>query len=189
MEFGMPLTFKTEFAFWEECYKIGMKNGWCSGEFARADGDFIDENDCLNKDSVFVIDTKRELIRYFKHGNWCLGSAVIFENLCFIQQDNGGDEYLTMKLFSDGVVRTFESISFGHMIEKKEDNMYEYIKGLTEAVCFLKDGKFTKTDSRGNIVRKGKNGLAVMETKMYLSVSYGTALKEDLEDIHGVIAI
>jgi len=38
-----------------------------------------------------------ELKRNFIHGNWILGQAFCFDSLCFIQQVNGGDEWLTIK--------------------------------------------------------------------------------------------
>jgi len=111
MYFGRKLKTEKEKEFWAECYKIGMRNGWCNGEYERMDGNFITEEDRLNKDSVSVIDDLKTLRSFFIHGNWCLGQAIIYKNLCFIQQVNGGDEWLTMKKFSDGKVRSFESIT------------------------------------------------------------------------------
>jgi hypothetical protein len=184
---GRPKLFKQEIAFWKKCYEIGMQNGWCSGKYAIADGDYIVEEDRLNKDSVCVIDTVRELIKFFKEGNWCLGQAVIHKNLCFIQQVNGGDEWLTMKEFSDGIVRSFESISFGRMIEDK-DNLYEFIEDLKGAVVIYTTREFVKTDKEGEIVR-GKDGLALTEEKDYLEISYGRHLKKDMKGMYGIIAV
>lgn len=114
MLFGRALKTKEEKEFWAACYKIGMKNGWCSGEYDRQDGNFIVEEDRLNEKSVCVIDSIGELRRFFKHGNWCLGCAVIYKDLCFIQQINGGDEWLTIRKTAKGA-ESFESITFGPM--------------------------------------------------------------------------
>jgi len=100
--------------FWERAYKIGIKNGWCSGRYAIADGNFIMPEDRLNKNSCSTIAHLDDLYKFFKHGNWCLGSAIIYKNLCFIQQVNGGDEWLTIKNFPDEAIN-FESISFEGM--------------------------------------------------------------------------
>ena len=55
-----------------------------------------------------------ELLDKFAHGNWCLGQAFYVGELCFIQQVNGGDEWLTIKQDVP-----FESISFGRIIGDK----------------------------------------------------------------------
>jgi hypothetical protein len=52
-----------------------------------------------------------ELEARFVHGNWCLGSAFYLGNLCFIQQVDGGDEWLGIK---ENVA--FESASCAAMI-------------------------------------------------------------------------
>jgi hypothetical protein len=184
---GRPKLFIKEVAFWKKCYEIGMQNGWCSGEYAIADGDYISESDRLNENSVCVIDTVRELIKFFKQGNWCLGQAVIHKNLCFIQQVNGGDEWFTMKEFSDGVVRSFESISFGRMIENKRD-MYQYIEDLKGAVVIYTKGSFVRRNKKGDIDRN-KDGLAITEERDCLEISYGKYLKQELKQMYGVIAV
>lgn len=118
-----PLT-KEENTFKEQCYAIGMENGWCNGEFARQDGNFIFEEDRLNKNSFCVMDTLKKLKSFFRHGNWCLGQAVIYKNLCFIQQVNGGDEWLTIKKFDTGI-KAFESISFERIIKEGKPKEFE----------------------------------------------------------------
>ena len=109
---------KKEKEFWQRAYSLGMKNGWCSGRYAMEDGNFIVEDDRLNKNSCIVINKDGKLYKFFKRGNWCLGQAVIHKDLCFIQQVDGGDEWLTIKNFDDEAV-AFESISFD-MIHYKE---------------------------------------------------------------------
>lgn len=110
---------KKEREFKERAFKIGMANGWCSGRYAIEDGDFIVEEDRLNRNSFSVIHTIGELKDFFKQGNCCLGQAIIFKDLCFIQQVNGGDEWLTIKNFKDEAV-DFESMSFKRIIKRGE---------------------------------------------------------------------
>lgn len=119
MEFGRKLT-KEELPKWELFYQLGMKNGWMNGSYAHADGDFIVEADRLNKNSGFAIDKVGELKKFFKHGNWCLGDSVIFKDFCFMQQVNGGDEWMVCKYDKDtNSAFSFESWSCGRMIEDK----------------------------------------------------------------------
>lgn len=66
----------------------------------------------FDKASIYSCETLQELKEKFDHGNWCLGQAYNYRNFCFIQQTNGGDEWLSIK---DGFV--FESASCGRMIE------------------------------------------------------------------------
>ena len=104
-----PKTLK-EKEFAEAAYKIGMNNGWCSGRYAIADGDFIVEEDRLNRESFSVVDTVEDLRAFFKQGNWVLGQAVIFKDLCFMEQVDGGSEFLVIKNGKDGCF-AFESWS------------------------------------------------------------------------------
>ena len=106
-----------------------MKNGWCSGRFELEDGNFITEEDRLNKNSFIVIEKQEQLKKFFEHSNWCLGQAVIFRNLCFIQQVNGGDEWLTIKKFKNET-KDFESISFERIINENPKEFEKYIKKL-----------------------------------------------------------
>lgn len=135
--FGREAKGVTEEALVLKCYYAGMKNGWASGEYAIGDGNFIAEEDRLNTKSIMFIDTKRELKRFFKYGNWCLGQGVIHKDLFFLQQVNGGDEWATYKIIGDEI-KKFESISFQRIIECKEFDKYmkslsgtikEYFKG------------------------------------------------------------
>jgi len=119
MQFGRRLKTAAEKEFWKEAYKIGMENGWCSGKYAEQDGNFIVEEDRLNKKSVLAIDNIATLKAFFKQGNWCLGQAVIYKSLCFIQQVNGGDEWLVIKCGQDSVF-SFESWSCSRMDIGKE---------------------------------------------------------------------
>ena len=120
--------------FWKRAYKLGMKNGWCSGRYAMEDGNFIVEADRLNKNSCLILHNLDGLYKFFKHGNWCLGDAVIYKNLCFIQQVNGGDEWLTIKNFLDEAI-AFESLSFEEMDYNEFENAMEHLLEETKSKC------------------------------------------------------
>lgn len=128
-----------ETEFKDAAYKIGMKNGWCSGAYAIADGDFIVEEDRLNKNSFCVVDRPGDLKRFFDFGNWCLGQAVIFGDLCFINQVNGWDEWLTIKRFENGQGKkylAFESISWRRFIAEHEfDDLLSRLEKATYEQC------------------------------------------------------
>jgi hypothetical protein len=62
----------------------------------------------------------------FQYGYWCLGQGFYYRNLCFINQIDGGDEWLTIK---DDYA--FESITFARIIGDGEFNAY--IKRLLNA--------------------------------------------------------
>ncbi len=84
--------------------KIGKQNPWIR-----------EANDPpFNTQSFHCCVNDDELLDKFAHGNWCLGQAFYRDNLCVIQQVDGGDEWLTIK---EGT--PFESISFGQIIKKE----------------------------------------------------------------------
>jgi len=136
MQYGRKLKTDKEKMFWKAAYKIGMNNPWASGKAAIEDGDFIVEEDRLNMDSVTVIEDIETLREFFKAGNWCLGQAVIYKSLVFMQQENGGDEWLTMKRFiPDNEVIDFESVTFMPMAYEYADiegEHYQSYRGSKE---------------------------------------------------------
>ena len=69
-----------------------------------------------------------ELLAKFKHGNWCLGQAFHIGDLCFIQQVDGGDEYLAIK--GGHVV---DSIGFGRIIERSGEQAVQEVLGRLRA--------------------------------------------------------
>lgn len=101
------------------CYKAGMENGWASGKYARADGDFISEADRLNRNSICFCDSIESLKSFFMHGNWCLGQGIIYKNLFFLQQVDGGDEWATYRIKEDHAF-AFESMTMGAIIKGGE---------------------------------------------------------------------
>lgn len=109
---GIPLQKTRWIKKWVD---IGKKNPW----IRKAD------DPPFNTQSFCECQTDHELLERFKNANWSLGQAFFVGNLCFIQQVNAGDEWLTIK---DGT--PFESISFGLII--KEDGMAEAQKTIDD---------------------------------------------------------
>ena len=71
-----------------------------------------------------------ELKDIFRHGNWALRMGLCLqinknESLIFVQQVNGGDEWLTLK-HTGSHVFAFESISWGIIIEKYGNIEYNH---------------------------------------------------------------
>jgi len=71
-------------------------------------------------------ETIEELEENISQGNWCLGQAFYYKNLCFINQVDGGDEWLTIK---DDL--SFESMTFSGII--KDGEFYDLINRLLTA--------------------------------------------------------
>lgn len=95
--------------------KLGVANHW----IARATDPFFDEN------SFRECTTVDELAEFLSRGNWCVGTAFFYKDICFINQVNGGGEWLTIK----GKV-PFESISIPSYNETEEETIarvHEYI--------------------------------------------------------------
>lgn len=132
-EYLLPTASQKEFM--EMCYKIGMKNHWCSGKAAIEDGDYVVEEDRLNRDSFKIFDSLDKLKEYFARGNWCLGSSFIYNDLCFMNQVDGGGEWLTIKRFGDEAI-AFESMSMSLIIkdEKFEDTIRR-LEAATKEQC------------------------------------------------------
>ena len=84
--------------------KLGKQNPWIR---QAGDPPFTTQSfhACVSDD---------ELLDKFGHGNWCLGQAFYRGDVCFINQSNGGDEWLVIKQDTP-----FESISFGRVIDAK----------------------------------------------------------------------
>ncbi len=113
------------------CYKKGMTNGWASGKYAMEAGDFIVEDDRLSKDSIGFADTLPELKAFFKDGGWTLGTGVIYKNLFFLQQIDGGDEWAVYEIEPGGKVgNEFESITMNAFIKPKDRLNHETFEEL-----------------------------------------------------------
>jgi hypothetical protein len=101
--------------------EIGQGNPWIS-----------EANDPpFNELSFHICQDIRELADRLLHGNWCLGQAFSLDNICFINQVDGGDEWLTIR---DRV--SFESITmqtFDESREQAEARLFRTIERIRRA--------------------------------------------------------
>ena len=84
---------------------IGQRNSWISQAW---DPPFI-------RSSFSRCESVEELKEKLERGNWCLGQAFYYENICLINQINGGDEW---RVIRDGIA--FESITARAIIRDGE---------------------------------------------------------------------
>lgn len=110
---------------------LAMENYWISGRAAIYDGDpFSAIENPLTENSFGVMPTIAELHETFLHGNWAIRCAFAYKNLAFINQVDGGDEWLVIKEFDDDLI-AFESVSFGRMTDA--DGFEAYMARLLKA--------------------------------------------------------
>lgn len=64
------------------------------------------------------------------HGNWCLGQAFWYKDICLINQIDGGDEWLVIKQN-----RAFESFTCDLMGREKFINSIKSIRKATVEQC------------------------------------------------------
>lgn len=94
--------------------QIGRNNSWIRDAY---DPEF-------NERSFAECKTIDYLIQQFAHGNWSLGSAFYYGNLCFINQVDSGDEWTVIR----GDIN-FESVSCGAIVNSQGvDAMKELIQ-------------------------------------------------------------
>ncbi|MEV6871455.1 DUF3846 domain-containing protein [Amycolatopsis sp. NPDC051128] len=87
----------------EQWYRLGIENPWISS----ADDPPFTRNSFVG---CYSID---ELEENIGHGNWAIGTAFYYRDLCFINQVEGGDEWLTIR---HGIA--FESMTLEPSIEE-----------------------------------------------------------------------
>lgn len=78
---------------------------------------------------------------FFEHGNWALRQGVLFGDLAFINQINGGDEWWVLKNLGEGSWLDFESMNMG-AIAKDSSDFIRNVAGMqlaTEDECRTKE--------------------------------------------------
>jgi hypothetical protein len=109
--------------------KACQKNHWLKVGGA----DFEPDGFCCEHDYPYILersDGVGMLERFFAHGNWAIRAAVQHHDLFFVNQINGGDEWWTLKIDCDQLLR-FESIIFRHIIARGE--FPSYVQRLRDA--------------------------------------------------------
>lgn len=93
-----------------------QENGWLKvGGYPWQDDPYLEEYpyEFVKTSSV------EELRGFFAHGNWTLRQGIVYEDLAFVQQVDGGDEWWTLKRTDSGWL-DFESWSFGRIVQEPE---------------------------------------------------------------------
>ena len=82
------------------------------------------DDPCLESDSSYTFceyDDIAMLRLFFEHGNWSIRQGVIYRDLFFCNQVNGGDEWWTCRYDHEaGEYFPFESITMKAIINKGE---------------------------------------------------------------------
>lgn len=106
--------------------KAAKKNYWISGKASIDDGDpFAALEYEFKESSIHECQSLQELKEKLDGSNWAIGQCFAYGDLIFINQVNGGDEWLTMKFFGDELV-IFESVTFRPMIHDYQEIEGEY---------------------------------------------------------------
>lgn len=100
-----PLTEEEQRSLEAKC----QENDWLKrGGIAWEDDPYMEEYP-YSFDRCFSM---QDLQDFFKQGNWPIRKGVVYGDLAFIQQVNGGDEWWTLKKDEAGNWHDFESICF-----------------------------------------------------------------------------
>ena len=94
----------------EKWLSIAQQNPWIRQRGSGDANDMCAFEPPLNEFDIFQCGTIEELYSFLVRENWMLGQPFYFQNLCFINQINAGDEWLVIR---DGVA--FESLTAGAM--------------------------------------------------------------------------
>lgn len=100
----------------ETLIKKCQQNGWLMrGGYDWQDDPYLEEYPY----EFSCADDLEELRGFFTHGNRAIRQGIVYKDLAFIQQVNGGDEWWTLKQVDDGWM-SFENITFGNMVKDPE---------------------------------------------------------------------
>lgn len=109
----------------ESLEAICQKNGWLKrGGYPWQDDPYLEEYP-YEFDRCFSME---DLSDFFKAGNWAIRQGVVYGDLAFIQQVDGGDEWWTLKQDGPDWV-PFESLSL-QAIAKERSELVRYVAGM-----------------------------------------------------------
>jgi len=109
----------------EKWLSIAQQNAWIRQRGSQDANDTCAFEEPLSEHDFFQCGTIEELYNFLSRGNWMLGQPFYYQNLCFINQINAGDEWLVIR---DGLA--FESLTAEAMgFEEFKD----WIKCITKA--------------------------------------------------------
>lgn len=105
-----------------------QENGWLKrGGYDWQDDPYMEEYPY----SFVRTESLDDLRQFFSHGNWAIRQGILYHDLAFVQQVNGGDEWWTLKQTEDGWL-AFESWSF-ELISDEPDRFSRAIASMEMA--------------------------------------------------------
>lgn len=117
-----PLTEEEQKVLEAKC----QENGWLKrGGYPWQDDPYLEEYP-YSFDRCFSMEDLRD---FFRQGNWAIREGVVYGDLAFIQQVDGGDEWWTLKKDESGNWHDFESISFKR-IAGDISELTRYVAGM-----------------------------------------------------------
>lgn len=109
----------------ESLEEMCQQNDWLKrGGYDWQDDPYLEEYP-YEFDRCFSID---DLSDFFRAGNWAIRQGVVYGDLAFIQQVNGGDEWWTLKKDGDDWI-PFESMRL-QSIAKDRSELVRHIAGM-----------------------------------------------------------
>ena len=76
-----------------------QENGWLrAGGYAWQDDPYLEDYPY----DIREASSMEELRSFFRRGNWAIRQGVVYRDLAFVQQVDGGDEWWTLKKIGDG---------------------------------------------------------------------------------------
>lgn len=85
-----------------------QENGWLRrGGYPWQDDPYLEEYPYEFAKAGSV----EELRGFFAHGNWALRQGIVYEDLAFVQQVDGGDEWWTLKRTDSGLAERLSNTS------------------------------------------------------------------------------
>lgn len=113
----------------EKLEKKCQENGWLMrGGYDWQDDPYLEEYPYEFRTASDM----ESLTSFFEHGNWAIRQGIVFDDLAFIQQVNGGDEWWTLKRAGDEWV-DFESVSCEHIIAHSKSDFERLIASMRAA--------------------------------------------------------
>lgn len=110
-----------------------QENGWLKrGGYDWQDDPFMEEYPYTFAKTESIDNLRSAL----GGGNWAIRQGFVYEDLAFVQQVNGGDEWWTCKRFGDEWV-DFESWSFGRIAQEPAEfeNAILHMQHATKEEC------------------------------------------------------
>jgi hypothetical protein len=120
---------KVEGSLFQRLVAACQKNDWLK----IGGAEFEPEGFCCEHDYPYYLeryDDLEMLQRFFEHGNWGIRAGVQYQDLIFVNQVNGGDEWWTLKIDGEKLV-PFESVTFCLIIQRGE--FRDYVRRLRAA--------------------------------------------------------